>query len=228
VWRLTGLASIPASDSRSFWLRFEQPVANLDTQVISHGSAGQSRYNASTRKDGAGSAVTNLSFSFASTGAGGTQVTIANPNAFVVYLVGNSGVAGVTQGVPSFILNGQFIRFDQQAVNTRTQQEASDATSITDYDEELLLELPPNPFLQDLDTVGTLTTDLVTQLADPPPVLTGEVVGDPRLQLADRVTVVEQAGLGLSGQDAHIAGAKLTATGGEQGGLTLALELRGA
>jgi hypothetical protein len=216
--------SIGPNTSRTYSLRFRNPVFNLDTQVISHGSATQSRYNASTARDGSGSVVPNLTFAFSKVGAQACLVTITNPNAYWVYLVGNSGVAGVEQGKASFRLRGQFVLFDQQ-VNTQVRQEASDAASIAKPWGEQLYEYPPNPFLQDLDSVGTLAADLVAQLKNGPPTLSDvRIVADPRLQLGDRATIEDAKGLGIAGQDFHLA--EITTEVSEDSGLVQSVGTR--
>jgi hypothetical protein len=202
IWRASGVAKFNAGQARTFPLKFAHPVANLQTQVFSNGSASQSRYNASTAKNGQGSVVSNLTFSFSNIGAEKCEVTITNPNGFAVYLVGNTGVSGVTPGYPSFILRGQFVLFDQ---STGLQQIAFDQASIDKYGEQTY-PYPSNAFLQDFDSVGTLATDLKDTLKDGPPTLSDVViVGDPRLQLGDRDTIEDAKGLGIAGQDFHLA-----------------------
>lgn len=236
VWSLTDYVSIPASGSRTLWAEFDSPVAYLDTSLTSHGTAGNSRYNASTLKNGSGSVVSNLTFTVTPF-AQSAKVVVSNGNAFTVWLVGNSGVSSVAQGVPSVKLVGQPVVFGQGATtpdatdaaptvsgqNTRVRQEASDATSVSSYGERVF-EMPDNPWLQDITAVGTLCAEGLAVTKDPKPVLRGlRVVANPRRQLGDRVTIVDADGLKLSG-DWHIAA--VTTEQSADGGMTQELEVR--
>ena len=180
--------------------------------------------------------VSNLTFAVTPF-AQSAKVVITNPNAFTVWMVGNSGVSSVAQGIPSMKLVGQPVVFGQGATtpdasdaapavsgqNTRIRQEASDATSVASYGERVF-ELPDNPWLQDITAVGTLCTEGLAMTKDPHPVLRGlRVVANPRRQLGDRVTIVDSDGLKLSG-DWHIASIETTQSA--DGGMTQQLEVR--
>lgn len=222
VWRATQNLRVNASASRTLWAELTHPTANVDTSVSYIVSPGSSRYHASTAYDGQGTAVSNLSF-VVTPFAQSIKIVVTNPNAFAVRLVGNTGVAGVTPGAPSLILAGQPVDF--AADNTALRAVASDAGSIARYEEQLL-ELPANPFRQDIDQVEGLATDLLAALADPPPALQDlPVVADPRLQLGDRVTVVDTEGLALS-DEFYLSKIILNVSPGE--GMDMVVSLRGA
>jgi hypothetical protein len=122
-----------------------------------------------------------------------------------VYLVGNTGVASVTAGVPSMRLVGQAVKFQQDALSTKMRSEATDQASIDAYGVEQILELPDSPFRQDVDAIDHLAQDLLAQLKDPKPLLADvPIVGDLRLQLGDRVTLQDPDGLALR-QDVHLS-----------------------
>jgi hypothetical protein len=238
VWSLTDYVSVPASGSRTIWATFDQPVAYLDTSLTSHGAAGNSRYNASTVKNGGGSVVSNLTFTVTPF-AQSAKIVITNPNAFVVWLVGNNGVASVTQGIPSLKLVGQPVIFGQSqntpggvdtsptttGINTRLRSEASDATSISNYGERVY-EFPDNPWLQDVDSLDGLAAAGLAMTKDPVALIEGqEVVGNIRRQLTDRVTIQDPDGLKLD-RDFHLT--RIETTQDADGGLVQRLDVRGA
>ena len=72
-----------------------------------------------------------------------------------------------------------------------------------------------NDFRQDDDDIQLLADDLIDDLADPGPAITDvPAVGDPRLQLGDRVTIVDPAGLVMS-DDFHLSAVNFSySTGG--------------
>ena len=237
VWSLTDYVSVPASGSRTIFAEFDTPAAYVDTTLTSHGAGGNSRYNASTVKNGGGSVVSNLTFTVTAY-AQGAQIVVSNPNGFVAWLVGNSGVSGVTQGIPSLKLVGQPVIFGQgqsspggadtfptvTGQNTRLRSGAFDQTSIDDYGERVY-EFPESPWLQDLDSLDLTAADGLAYTKDPKPVVTGlAVVANPRRQLADRVTLQDPDGLKLTG-DFHLAA--ITTEQSAADGMTQQLDARG-
>lgn len=225
IWSLSTLVAIAGGKSKTIWADFDQPAANIDLTLTSHGVGGQSRYNASTARDGQGNVVSNLSISVTAF-AQSAKIIITNPNSFTAYLVGNTGVTNVTAGVPSMRLVGQAVKFQQDAISTRMRSEATDSASITAFGVEQVLELPDNPFRQDVDAIDGLAQDLLAQLKDPKPVLTDvPLVGDPRLQLGDRITLQDPDGLALS-QDVHLSSVHTEFT--QDGGLGQTVNVRPA
>jgi len=230
VWTLTDIVSVPASGTRTIWANFDAPAAYLDTAMTSGASAGNSRYNASTKKNGSGSVVSNLSWAVTAF-AQSAKLVITNPNAFTVWLVRNTGVFG-PQGEPQVVLAGQPVIFNPQStatqpsgtqINTRIRSEASDATSITNYGERVY-QMPDNPWLQDIDSLDLTAAAGLALTKDPHAIVTGlEVVANPRRQLADRVTLQDPDGLELAG-DFHLAG--ITTTQSADGGMTQTLDVR--
>lgn len=223
VWRSAQAHSIPASGNRTMWLQFDNPVANLDTSVVYQLAGGSSRYLAANQRDGSEIAVSTLTFAVTPF-AQAAKVVITNPNAFVVYLVADASVPGAAGGAPYLVMEGQFVLFGQET-NTGLRSEASDSASISTYDEQLL-ELEAVPFRQDLDAVDGLAADLIADLKDPGPVLSDvPAVGDPRIQLGDRLTIVDTEGLGFSA-DFHVSKIEYDFSPNE--GLSMTLSLRAA
>jgi len=225
IWSLTTLVGIAGNKSKTIWADFDDPAANIDITLTSHGVGGQSRYNASTARDGNGSVVSNLTFAVTAF-AQSAKVVITNPNAFTVYLVGNTGVTSVTAGVPSLRLVGQAVKFAQDQLGTRMRSEALDQTSIDAYGVEQVLEIPDNPFRQDPDAIDGLSADLLAQTKDPPPIMSDvPIVGDPRLQLGDRCTLVDPDGLAMS-KDFNLASVRTEFT--KDSGLGQIINVRSA
>src|SRR6266508_3105097 len=174
---------------------------------------------------GNGSVVSNLSITV--TGfAQSAKLVLTYPNAFTVYLVGNTGVTGVTAGVPSMRLVGQAVKFQQDQLSTKMRAEATDPASIAAYGVEQVLEIPDSPFRQDPDAIDNLAQDLLAQLKDPKPTLQDiPLVGDLRLQLGDRVTLQDPDGLALN-TDFNISSIRTDLT--KDGGLEQTLTVSGA
>jgi hypothetical protein len=223
VWRSAQAHTIPASGARTMWPQFDNPVANLDTSVVSQLAGGTSRYLAANRRDGGGTAVANLGITVTAF-AQSAKLAWTNPNAFVVYMVADGSIVGATAGAPYIVLEGQFVLFDQQT-NTVMRVEVSDATSIAAYDEQLL-ELADSPFRQDLDQVEGVAADLLADLKQAGPALSDvPAVGDPRIQLGDRLTIVDAEGLGFTA-DFHCS--KVAFEFSPEEGLAMVLSLRAA
>lgn len=135
--------------------------------------------NASTGAAVANVTVTGLLSDDEST----VELTFVNPNSFTVRFQ--------IQGRPAFRLVAYPITDDDP---TRTL--ATNPTSIARYGRRVL-DLPDNPFRQHPDPANAVTASLLADLADPVPILAEvPVVGDPRVQLADVVTIADPTGLG--------------------------------
>lgn len=201
VWNLSTVTSVPASGSTTVTADLGGPVYGLSTSIryaSSSGMSGQSQYRANAKADGSGAAVSNLTFTVTVSAAQIVTITITNPNAFIVYLVSSSGFTDPA-GTPSLALWGQQVLFATSAqpdlssagvtIPAQTLVDVSDSTSIGQHGDQLL-DVPDNPWRQDGASLNSLATDLLARLKDPPAVLEGlTIIGDPRLQLGDRITV---------------------------------------
>jgi hypothetical protein len=233
VWAAAAAISVPASGSTTITADTGSPVYNLSTSIryaSSSGMSGQSQYRANTASNGSGTAVSNLTFAVTVAAGQLVTITITNPNAFVVYLVSGSGFTDPA-GTPSLALWGQPVTpIQAQQPDTTANYtvaaagqlvDVSDAMSIAQHGDQLL-DLTGNPWHQDVTSLKSLANDLLARLKDPPPMLDGlTIIGDPRLQLGDRVTVVAPA-LGLNG-DFFLTG--ITSTF-DSSGYTQALTVR--
>jgi hypothetical protein len=225
VWKLGSRWTVPASGSITKIASLQDPVGNVDTTVVSGSALGSSRYMAGTRLDGQGSQVTNLSIALTVLSPTAVRVQVTNPNAFVVYLAADENASATYSGKPYLWIDAQIVRFGQEAGNNSyTRVDVSDSGSISDYGEQIL-QVDDNDFRQDDDDVEQLADDLLADLADPGPAITDvPAVGDPRLQLGDRVTIVDPDGLVMS-DDFHLSAVNFSY---DSGGLGMTLSLRKA
>lgn len=147
-------------------------------------------YNAQKNADGTGGAVNNLVFTVSKLSATQLQIAVTNINTFTAYVVN-------TSGDPDAKLSGQLLR---PAVESGYLATRSDTGSASRYGTQSL-EVAENPFRQSTAAVESLADYLIAALHEPHPTLSGvQIVGDPRLQLADRVRVTEPGGLALDGE----------------------------
>jgi hypothetical protein len=222
VWLLaTAVQILGSGATKTIIAELDRPSANIDpTFVSSESSAAGSRYLAGTRKDGLGLAIQNLTIVTTVLGPTTVKLAITNPGANG-WLTGDAGLTTTYAGKPYLVIEGQPVEFDQSG---QTRVEASSTTSIANYGEQLL-ELDDNDFRQDDDDSQRIVDDLRNQLAEPGPALADvPVVGDPRLQLGDRVTIVDPEGLVFTA-DFHLA---RIATSLDEGGFSQTLGLRSA
>ncbi|SDC25921.1 hypothetical protein [Actinokineospora iranica] len=111
------------------------------------------------------------------------RLVVSNPNQFTVRFA--------TDDQPAFRIAGNPVT-DDPTHTTITRDQASAAR----YGRRAL-ELPATPFHQHPDPTTTVAASLLADLADPVAVLAEiPVLGDPRVQLGDVVTVADPDGLG--------------------------------
>jgi len=121
-------------------------------------------------------------------------VTITNPNAFLAYMVSPTGTA--SPGEPSLWVIGRSVVDVSGGANGDNASQSADAinqTSINTYGENLFTVTDTN-WTQDQDTAQSLCDDLVADGATPKALIKNvDIVGDPRLQMCDQVTVIDTA-----------------------------------
>jgi hypothetical protein len=143
-------------------------------------------------------------------------VRIVNHNAFTVYMVSDNTLTDVSAGTPYVKVGGIFAAPPASGVLADSQwPAAADGGAASNPRGDITLALPDNPWLQDTATAQQLTDAILADLYQPRPVLSGvTVVGDPRLQLADRVTIVDPDGSHLA-DDVMLVGHTLTDSGSD-------------
>lgn len=186
LWFLSVVVGVPANGSTGIPILFDFPVYAI-TGV---------NYAAAKVADGTGGDISNLTFGYTQYSVNGWIITVSNPNAFNAFLVANSVPSPpFAQGDPLFAVVGQGIRpAEGEFVSTVT-----DSASVAVWGTQPL-DLLANVWRQSIGDASDLAAHLLAALKEPHPTLTGvEIVGDPRLQLTDRVRVVEPDGLSLDG-----------------------------
>lgn len=157
--------------------------------------AGLTTWQACTTPDGLGSPLTSgITVTVVQTSATQLQVTITNSNAYTAYLVTPNGVTGPVSsfaGSPALVIGGKSVTTVNGSIAADSQFPYQNAVSNTTFG-EVLLQVSSNDWLQDLPTAQNLASDLLDDLHYPKPLLRNvSIVADPRLQLLDRVTIVD-------------------------------------
>lgn len=148
------------------------PVAGLTADAKASG------YLANTTADGTGVNITNLYGSVIPVGNQEIIVEIHNDNPFPVWLAPTTGYS-TAQGV--FVIYGRSV-LAGSVVNVSASYGGGRPQ----------LTLATNQWLQRPDVAQALVDDELADLVRPRPMATNVlIVGDPRLQLADRVTIVD-------------------------------------
>lgn len=224
VWKLASRWRIVAGGTITKYARLNDPVGNVDTSVVSGSALGSSRYMAGTQLDGQGAQVTDLVITLTALSPTLIKIQIDSPTS-LVYMSADENASVAYSGKPYLWIDAQPVSFSQDTgSSSATRVEASDSTSIANYGEQLL-EIPDNDFRQDDDDLQDLADDLVADLADPGPAITDvPAVGDPRIQLGDRLTIVDPDGLVMS-EDYHCSAVNFSY---DSGGLSMTLSLRKA
>jgi hypothetical protein len=226
VWRLEAPWGMPPGGTLTVWANFDNPAFSVSPTIVYAGTGLQSRYLAARARDGTGGAVSNLSFNV-TIWAQSAKIVITNPNAFDVYMVAPTG-SGNPPGAPFLVLCGLPVYFtDPSGANTSQRQEASDQTSIDTYGEQLYQErAEDNVWLQDQVHLGQKAADLLAQLKDgKPSVQNLTIVADPRLQLGDRVTLVDSGGVQIN-EDQQLAEINTSFTSGDDAKLVQTISTR--
>jgi hypothetical protein len=201
VWRLaTAVRILGSGATKTIIAELDRPATNIDTTFVSSVTgADGSRYAAGTEKDGSGLQISNLTIVATVLGPTTVKLAITNPGANG-WLTCDANLSAPLAGKPYLVIEGQPVEFNQDVVSSKTRTDVTNATSISNYGEQML-ELEDNPFRQDLDMVEGVAVDLAADLADPGPAMSDvPIVADPRLQLGDRVQVVDLEGLAFTAE----------------------------
>jgi hypothetical protein len=188
VWSLTELVAVGPSETLTFNIKLERPLAGSITTL-----AGE----AWTVSDGSGTG-----YGFNNIGEGGLRVfaTVTSPTtvtATVTNIIGQTLWIVDTNGVPQLILSGTPItKVDTDPV------EVSDATAIARRGGpgigEASLDVDDNPWRQSAAFARGVAYQLLATLRDEQMVYTDiRIPGDPRLEDLDRVQIQDPDGLVL-------------------------------
>jgi hypothetical protein len=218
VWTSPPGATLLARSSIVIWVDFQATIVALDTLIRQYYGTprphGQSRIRANTNRAGDGTDWNTGGFTarWDLITATTAKITLTNNNATTLYLVEPGGAGGLVLAgrVVGQLLGGQTVTGNASG----SAITATDQPSIDEYGEQTL-DLPDNPWRQDADSVAGLVGEICGQTCRPRPVLTNiGVVGDPRLQLGDRVRIQDPQGLHIDGEY-WITGISTTKSGGK-------------
>lgn len=165
-WEQQSVQRVPANSSLDIWANFDDPVTTVDAPVYIT-SATSSLYATNTVEDGSGSAVaTNISFTNTQF-AKSYKMTIANTNAFDVYITALELFAR-----PARVVRELYVR-------------ETDATSVSKYDERVL-EIENNFINNEADAVSKAKILLGDYSANSR-ITSMTVKGNPALQIGDAI-----------------------------------------
>jgi hypothetical protein len=188
VWTADTLFLL-ARSSTTFFVEFTDPLVELDTTVISGtASAGSSRVRANTKSDGTGTDRSSyIKVTIDSWTSSTAKITVTNNLNARLWIVDTTGASALVLAGRQIMVNDRTTTFAYEA----------DAASIAVFGEQPL-DLPENPWRQDLGFAKGVASALKGRLAQPNPTLTGiRVLGNPLRQLGDRVLVQDPEGLVL-------------------------------
>jgi hypothetical protein len=190
VW--SGPLYVHARTTRRFFVEFDNPVIDLDTSVQSVVNnlpgVGSSRVHANARKDGTGldlSTYISVTVEFWTASTAMLRVT-NRASAFGAYVT--DGASG-----PGLFLAGSRIIADQNNLIAYDE----DAASVDQFGPQPL-RLSENPWRQDEAVAKGTIGGLLARLAHPDPTPVGlRILGNPLLQLGDRVRIQDPDGTEL-------------------------------
>lgn len=212
VWAASNVFDVDAFGTFVTTIQTNDPVANIsspDSGFFPNPSTvagvpqwveGLTYWRAATNADGSGSAVTvGVTVSIVQLSGTKLQLTIHNSNPFPVHLANPPGNESPI-GRPSLIIGGQQITSKATALDGTTNPSSITADAqwppgnaqSNPLFGEILLQVPANDWIQDVGSSQTLSVDLLSDLHIPKPLIRNcDIVADPRLQLLDRVTIVD-------------------------------------
>lgn len=181
IWGLSELVMVPAGGTVAIPAEFPGPVYTLASLT----------HRASQTADGTGGDITTLNVTATPVTANSYNITISNPTLTDAYLVGN--LSGGTPGEPNLNAVGRCTRPSESSYRSI----ATDAASVALYGAQPL-DVADTPWRQSAAPLDAYTAGLLANLKDPHPEISElAIVGDPRLQLGDRVRVADPDGLTL-------------------------------
>ncbi len=199
VWRLQATdgsepAIVAANSSLDLWAAPAAPLAHVYPQGQAlTGDPGQFPFQATyitaaQNPDGTDLVAANITAVVVYWDAGALQLRVTNGNSFPVYLANAFGASAA--GVA-----GRNVRVDQPI-----DVAARDPQSVAVYGEQPY-HAPANKWVQRRPVAVTLAAGLLGDLAQAEAAISQlEIIGDPRLQLGDRVRVTDRDGLALDGE----------------------------
>lgn len=227
VWQASDKIRIGTRATKTITATLDNPAVGIVKEFvwIDHGSStgGFSGYRACRRITGLGEPVDNLVFSVSVTAQTAT-ITITNPNPYWCYLVSpqadSSGApySDSVVGEPRLWLRGMAVVDTSDDTSTTTGSTGAAAEYVDDASKDAygdqVYEADSGGWVQTEESASACAKAMLKVLKRPNPVLQNvTVVGDPRLQLGDRIELVDETGSALS-EHAWIVGITETFSSG--------------
>lgn len=198
VWQATNTYVIPGHGSITVFANLANPTVFVP-YAFSYIPAGgitdftYNGYRVAYAADGSGTKPSLIRIVANSITSTTVKLTLSNPNGKAVYIVSRKGDGpAASDGQPALSLVGTPILPTGSLDATQVATGAQLIQSVRGNGFPNLT-LPDNPFRQDLAATQKFTDDTADDLWLPRPMLTGlTIVGDPRLQLGDRVTISDR------------------------------------
>lgn len=241
LWQLSEQITIPARGSVRRLVDLGEDQAfqlRTDTTTIPtggfEGGFRRSGYRASRNPDGSGGEVNNLVMTV-SPSADLIVWEVTNPNPWPVTLVSprGAGYPSTSDGQPSLIIVGRLITTKTVPLDGTSTVDATAVVvehrwqpSIDVYGERVLA-IDANRWIQVTTEGDALAGDMLHDTAWPMPTLSSvEIVGDPSIQLGDRVHLTDTSGITGVDDPYWIVGYRSDFTGGEQPKLAQVVTVR--
>lgn len=189
VWSSAEVYEIPAQTTVDIWANFQNPVWQLDTAAwIGPPFPDASHVTAQDASDGSGNYV--FDYTVTVTGfATAAKITVTNNSTDPIWIVDASREPGIKLwGRPVTAETGSTVAAEHRATY-----------SVEQFGEQVL-DIPTTQWRQTLTGAQAQAAYLAAQLSGPRPVFTDiPIVGDPRLQLGDRIRLIDADGMAING-----------------------------
>lgn len=217
VWQASDIISVPALGTYEAIVSIASGGIALSPQALDSGYQSGTPptpvtgWRAAKTPAGGGPITSGITVTTTNVTATTLLLKIVNSNYSTVYMVSPVGLSDVPVGSPYVYIAGNTATAAADLVADSQWPPVSEGGAITNarYG-EILLALPSNPYMQDI-TFGQARTDATLEdLYAPRPLLTNlSMLADPRIQLADRCTLVDADGLAIN-DDIMVIGTSIT------------------
>lgn len=232
IWNASTPIVLPTHSTTTIYVTTSTPVLAVTPTDSGYypdtgATPGLSYWRGAFSQDGTGGIVNGgIGFTVAQLSATSLVVSIINTNLFDVWLVSATATGTTTPestdtlaiGGPVLIIGGQdVIAASAQTIDIQWPPVGSGGAAANPVFGEVLLPVGSSSWLQDIGAATDLANHLLDDLAYPKPQYTNvAIIPDPRLQLLDRVTLID-TDVSQANFDALITGINTTITGGSSG-----------
>lgn len=210
VWSQSAAVNVPRGGSLTIVAQCDTPVTSISTTPMYSGALPVSSFRASADQYGVNPhpSPSSLTWLVTQTAADQVSITVRNASGTDAWLVSPSTLLDVPAGTPWLKLAGVAATVgDAVAVESQWPPLNTDGTggAASSTWGDIVASITGNPWIQDPAVAAELASDIVEDMPYPRPDLTNlAVVPDPRLQLMDRVSIVEPDAHGINGEHAVI------------------------